>query len=60
MTREIIRKKLIFNKGIYLIISNKEDGKNGINSKSLISNDTTATRSCNDSQSVENKKDQGA
>ena len=49
----------MFNKGIYLIISNQEDGKNGINSKSLISNDTTATRSCNDSQSVENKKDQG-
>ena len=56
MTREIIIKKLVFNKGIYLIISNQEDSKNGINSKSLISNDTTATRSSNDSQSVENKK----
>ena len=46
----------MFNKGIYLIISNQEDSKNGINSKCLISNDTTATRSSNDSQSVENKK----
>ena len=33
-----------------------QDGRCGINNKSLISNDTTAARTCNNSQSVRSKK----
>ena len=34
-----------------------QDGKSGINRKSLISNDITAVKTCNDSQSVGKRKD---
>ena len=34
-----------------------QDGKHGINSKSLTSNNTAVVKACNDSQSVGSKKD---